>query len=165
MSVSGDPSQSRDQTCFSCSGRQIFTAGVTWEVQSWCSFKPPGSSEEGRNAQGVPPPQDTKSNWEKPSIGHLFAQPCWVTKFPLMQLSPSLEHGRLETKLCPEPQSALESKAHDLVLPNWPHYPHLLYPKVLMGEMGAHTPCSVALALLPHKPWSRGGGSYLYHQT
>ena len=48
-------------------------------------------------------------------------------------------------KLCPEPQKCLESKAHDLVLPDWPHYPHLLYPKVLMGRWGPTSPVLLPL--------------------
>ena len=53
----------------------------------------------------------------------------------------------------------------------WPCTPRLTpLPSLALsqsphGEIGAHKPCSVALALLLHKPWSRGVGSYLYHQT
>ena len=166
ISVSrGDPSQPRDQTHISCIGRQILYHWVTWEVQSWCSFKPPGSSEGGRKARGPSTPQDTKANWEKPSIGHLFTQPCWATKSPSMQLSPSLEHGRLETSSAQSPRSASSSKPMTLSLLDWPHYAPLPHPKVHMGRWGPTRPALLPLPFSPHKPWSWGVGSYLSHQT
>ena len=166
ISVSrGDPSQPRDQTHISCIGRQILYHWVTWEVQSWCSFKPPGSSEGGRKARGPSTPQDTKANREKPSIGHLFTQPCWATKSPSMQLSPSLEHGRLETSSAQSPRSASSSKPMTLSLLDWPHYAPLPHPKVHMGRWEPTRPALLPLPFSPHKPWSWGVGSYLSHQT
>ena len=52
-------------------------------------------------------------------------------------------------KLCPEPQKCLESKAHDLVTPWLTPLPSLTPSQSPHGEMGTHTPSSVALALLP----------------
>lgn len=95
-----------------------------------------------KECQGPSTPQSNKANWEKPSIGHLV-HPCWLPSFLWCSCPPvwSMEDWR---QALPRAPKCLESKAHDLVLPNWPHYPHLLYPKVLIGRWGPTSP-----ALLP----------------
>ena len=78
---------------------------------------------------------------------------------------PQFGAWRLETSSAQSPKSALSPKPMTLLLLDWPHYPHLLHPKVHMGRRGPTRPALLPLHFCPHKPWSRGVGSYLSHQT